>query len=123
MPTRTSSPAGWRRATRGCWAMNDESAFFGALEQDRADAVTLSALADWYDEHDDAESAACLRWVVRRGRRVGKVPGGYYGDYFWELEEARPIRNDPPAQLPDALWRALQDNDEPHTVGRFKSYR
>jgi len=103
--------------------MNDESAFFGALEQDHADAVTLQALADWYDEHDDPVAAACLRWVARHGGRVGKAAGGYYGDYFWELQEPHPIRNDPPAQLPATLWRALKDNDEPHAVGSFKSYR
>lgn len=105
--------------------MTDEDGLFQALEQDWGDTVTLQALADWFDDHDEPAFASCLRWIVRQKRRVGKVETKnepVYGRFFWELQDAHPIRNDPPAQLPVALWRALKDNDEPHAVGSYKSY-
>jgi uncharacterized protein (TIGR02996 family) len=98
-------------------------ALLSALDADRGDVVSQAALADWFDEQGDAQAAECLRWVVRNRRRPGHYPAqDTYGSYFWELQEPAPLLNDPPAQLPEALWNAVGDNDEPHPVGSFKSY-
>jgi hypothetical protein len=107
--------------------MDDEQAreaLFLALEADAADRVVQAALADWFDEHGDTAAAACLRWLAARGRRPGfNSIQQTYGKFFWELDDRKPIINDPPAQLPGPLWQALRDNDEPHPVASFKSYR
>jgi uncharacterized protein (TIGR02996 family) len=107
--------------------MDDEQAreaLFRALETETADRVAQAALADWFDEHGDASAAGCLRWLLKQRRRPGRAPHQpTYGKFFWELEAEEPIINDPPAQLPGPLWEALRDNDEPHPVGSFKSYR
>jgi len=99
-------------------------ALYNALENSRGDPVTLSALADWFEEHDDLPAAACLRAAVDMGRQPGYNNHQFmYGKFFWELCEASPIINEPPAQLPRPLWEALPGNDEPHPVYSFKSYR
>src|SRR5262245_28256305 len=95
---------------------------FAALGESRGDPLALRALADWFEEHGDAPAADCLRWVVRTERRPGFRPQQQeYGKFFWECQAPEPILNDPPAQLPEALWQAVGDNDERHPVGSFKS--
>src|SRR5262245_32684215 len=100
--------------------MADEStrdALFDALESQRDDPITLAALADWFEEHDDASAAACLRWVARNGRRPGFNAWQFsYGRFFWELKGPRPIIDDPQSQLPAALWSALEGYDEGRPV-------
>ena len=54
--------------------MGDEQmrdALFAALDSDRGDRSALGALADWYEEHGEADDAACLHWAVNLGRRPG----------------------------------------------------
>jgi len=97
---------------------------FAALEEREPDPTAQAALADWYEEHGDAEAAACVRWLARRGARPGvNEHQTIFGRFFWEREGPDPILNDPPAQLPERLWLAAGDNDEPHPVGSFKSYK
>jgi hypothetical protein len=97
---------------------------FAALEEQPGDLVALAALADWYEEHGDADAVACLHWAARRERRPGLNPHQTtFGKFFWEREDPDPIINDPPAQLPGPLWLAVGDNDEPHAVGSYKSYK
>jgi hypothetical protein len=97
---------------------------FAALEEKPDDAVALAALADWFEEHDDEGAAACVRWALRRRLRPGRNPHQTtFGKYFWEREGPEPILDDPRARLAEALWQAVGDNDEPHPVGSFKSYR
>lgn len=99
-------------------------ALLAALEHSPEDTVTVNALADWYEEQGDDAAAACLRWAARHGRRPGYNPGQRnFGKFFWEREEATPIIDDPPAQLPESLWLALAGNDEKYPVYSFKSYR
>lgn len=97
---------------------------FAALNQAGADPVCLRALADWFEEHDDLAAAACLRWLVEAGRRHGHSANQTsYGKFFWEREAPDPLLGDTQALLPEALWLALANNDEPHPVSCFKSYR
>jgi hypothetical protein len=99
-------------------------ALFSALESNRGDRVSLSALADWFEEQGEPDARECLRWVVAAGRRPGfNEHQQTYGKCFWERESPHPILNDPPAQLPEPLWLALLENDEPHAVASFKSYK
>jgi uncharacterized protein (TIGR02996 family) len=101
-----------------------QEGLLAALDAAPDDRVAQSALADWYEEHGEGGAAECLRWVVRNGRRPGyNEAQTTFGKYFWEREGTRPILNDPPAQLPDELWQAVGDNDEPHGVVSFKSYQ
>lgn len=98
-------------------------ALFATLESQRDDPITLAALADWFEEHDDAGAAACLRWVARNGRRPGfNSCQVNYGRYFWELQGPEPILDDPRAQLPAGLWIALEGYDEARPVNSFKSF-
>jgi hypothetical protein len=104
--------------------VTDTDALFLALEERRDDHVALAALADWFEEQDDAGPAACFRWVIRTRRRPGYNPLQLtYGRFFWELEGPRPIIGDPPAQLPPELWHALDAHDEGRPTVSFKSYK
>ena len=38
------------------------------LESSPEDPVTLQALADWYEEREEARGAECLRWVASKGK-------------------------------------------------------
>src|SRR5690242_5440292 len=88
-----------------------------ALDAEPGDDLARSALADWYEEHDDRQAVECLRWAVRSRRRPGVNERQLvFGKFFWELLEPEPILEDPLALLPDPLWTLLEDNDEPHPV-------
>jgi hypothetical protein len=43
-------------------------ALFAALESSPGDPVTLLALADWYEEREDARGAESLRWLAAKGK-------------------------------------------------------
>jgi uncharacterized protein (TIGR02996 family) len=107
--------------------MPDEStrdALLGALDAKPDDAVTLAALADWFEERGETAAAACLRWAARNGRRPGFNPWQFtYGRFYWVRRGRRPIIDDEPAQLPAALWDGLDAHDEGRPVKSFKSYK
>lgn len=99
-------------------------AFFAALELDREDAFALTALADWYEEHQDPQASTCLHWAARTGRRPGfNLYQFTYGRFYWVRQDPSPIIEDPRAELPPILWDALTDYDEGKPVISFKSYR
>lgn len=77
--------------------LDSADAFYLALEDDPRDAVTQSALADWFDEHDDFEAAACLRWLVR----------ARLGPFRYRAAAGLPVRR---ADWNDGwLWWAVDD--------------
>jgi uncharacterized protein (TIGR02996 family) len=112
-------------------------AFYLALEETPGDRVTLLALADWYDEQGSAEAAACLRWVVAKGRCPFRYRRGrlsiqsttlHDGWYWWATD-------DPPAgpdwghsqecRLPSALWEQLRHTFDyrPNNCKEYASVR
>jgi len=110
------------------------TAFYLALEDEPHDAVTLQALADWYDDQGDADAAACLRWAVRRGLgpyRYRKGAGltiaseGWHDGWLWwatdDPDFGRDWGHPPSCRLPSAVWKRLR-----HTFGYppavFKEY-
>jgi hypothetical protein len=107
--------------------MRDETAreaLLAALDADRGDAISINALGDWFEENGDQPAAACLRWVTRNARKPAHYPRqSDYGPFLWVRQGDQPIIDDRPAQLPEKLWLALKDNDEPHPVASFKSYQ
>ena len=110
------------------------AAFYLALDEDPGDEVTLLALADWYEEHDQTTAADALRWAVRHGRRPYCYPadGGltvsspewHLGWFWWAADDAAHARDwghSPRCRLPRAVWEKLRHglNYEPSV---FKEY-
>jgi uncharacterized protein (TIGR02996 family) len=94
-------------------------ALYAALEADPADTVTLLALADWFEEHDQDKPAECVRWLAE----TGKVPYRYTdeadilhhfdkwkdGWYWWTTASERKGWGYPKdCRLPRALWGRMK---------------
>jgi uncharacterized protein (TIGR02996 family) len=98
------------------------AAFFLSLDEQPGDRVTLLALADWYDEQDHSDRAACLRWAVgnavcpfrftRGGGLTITAPADWHeGWYWWALDDpyagrgwGHPLH----CRLPLKVWRQLE---------------
>ena len=100
--------------------------FFLALRESPGDAVTLHALADWYEEQGRPSVAACVRWCLRRGRRPfqyrrgteGLIDSPSFADgWFWWAVGDGPHGNDwghpPTCRLPGVAWRLLDKRHSP----------
>jgi hypothetical protein len=110
------------------------TAFYLALEDDPGDQVTLLALADWYEEHDQLAAADALRWTVQHGRRPYCYPadGGltvsspewHLGWFWWAVEDAVHTRDwghPPHCRLPRTVWEKLRHSFR-HRPAVFKEY-
>jgi uncharacterized protein (TIGR02996 family) len=113
------------------------ASLYDALETNPADRVTRLALADWYEEHDQPLTAACLRWMVV----ANKYPYRYFatnplryhheswaeGWYWWTTTEREPEGWGYPTAcaLPEPLWNRLRHgfNYEPTTFKEYRSVR
>ena len=109
-------------------------AFFLALEEEPGDQVTLLALADWYEEHNQPGAGEALRWTVQHGRRPYCFPadGGltvssqdwHIGWFWWAVDDAAHARDwghPRSCQLPRTLWGKLRHNIR-YTPSVFKEY-
>jgi len=93
---------------------------YDALEASPGDPVSLRALADWYEEHDEARRASCYRWLAAEH----KAPYKYHADsdlrhhhsewhdgwYWWTTGEK--LKDDwgysAGCALPDRVWKKLR---------------
>jgi hypothetical protein len=91
---------------------------FAALERAPGDRVTLLALADWYEERENARAAECLRWVAANGRaayrhrHTDKLDHHHDtwkdGWYWWATDrEKRGWGYPDSAVIPHRLWDKL----------------
>jgi hypothetical protein len=110
------------------------SAFFAELDDNPADQVTLLALADWFEEQDRLDAAACLRWAARHRyrpfhyRRDGgmSVTGSDWRDgWFWWAKDDQAVGwewgHEPTCRLPGVVWRKLKHSFQ-HEPLVFKDY-
>jgi uncharacterized protein (TIGR02996 family) len=95
------------------------TAFYLALEENPGDTVTLRALADWLEEHDEPTQAACLRWLAAEGKapyRYNPADGLMYYHHDWQegwwwwttSKEKEPWGYLMACVLPDALWQEMR---------------
>jgi hypothetical protein len=101
--------------------MNDQAlleVLYRELESNPRDALTLSALADWYEEHGEADKADCLRWTARRNKRPHRYDpramkvthtAWHKGWYWWArtgdgYHWGHPVS----CRLPATVWRPLR---------------
>ncbi len=103
-----------------------------ALEEASADAVTLQALADWFEEHGNARSAGCLRWAVAGGRTPFRYHHsaplryhyeGWHDGWYWWVTEAELLSWGHPrtCRLPHRLWHCLPHSGA-YLPATFKQY-
>ena len=108
------------------------NALYAELEVNPGDALTLLALADWFEENDLAKPSECVRWLAE----MGKVPFRYTSDaeiihhfeawkdgwYWWTTAASRKGWGYPKScRLPRTLWgRMAHTFDYPPRV--FKEY-
>jgi hypothetical protein len=98
-----------------------QGAFYLALEDNPGDRVTLAALADWYEEHDQLDAAAALRWAARLGRwpfhyhangGLTVASAAWHDGWFWwsvdEPYHGREWGHPPSCRLPRAVWGKLR---------------
>ena len=115
--------------------MNDAdplTAFYLALDEMPGDRVTMLALADWYEEHGNADAADCLRWAVREVRR----PFRYGPDdsmrvtfekwqkgWYWWAKAGEGLDWGHPATcgLAEDIWRGLKHTFD-YSPSVFKEY-
>jgi uncharacterized protein (TIGR02996 family) len=110
------------------------SPFYLAIEDDPDDRVSLLALADWFEEHDELVAADCLRWTVKYGRRPYCYPadGGltvsspdwHVGWFWWAVDDAAHTRDwgyPSHCRLPRTVWARLRHGFR-HAPSVFKEY-
>jgi uncharacterized protein (TIGR02996 family) len=61
--------------------MNDLEALHAALDLDPKDAAARLAIADWYEEQSDNETAAAWRWLAEAGKWPDPQP--WKGETVW----------------------------------------
>jgi uncharacterized protein (TIGR02996 family) len=96
-------------------------AFYLVMDENPGDRVTLLALADWYEEHDQPDAADCLRWAARHGHRPFRygVNGGltvssavwHDGWFWWSIDDpyhGRDWGHDDSCRLPPPVWNKLR---------------
>jgi hypothetical protein len=105
-------------------------ALYRALDEGPGDPVTVLALADCYEERDDAKAADCLRWTAKvhrwpfrywnNGRVVIQSNNWHDGWYWWTLEDASWADHwghPKECRLPGPLWKLLRHSfDYPPAV-------
>jgi uncharacterized protein (TIGR02996 family) len=110
------------------------TAFYAALDDNPADQVTLLALADWFEEQDRSDAAACLRWAARHGYRpfhyhrdAGLPFNGadWHDGWFWWARSnpsfGRDWGHETTCRLPDSVWMKLRHSFKYHPAV-FKEY-
>jgi hypothetical protein len=95
-------------------------AFFLTLDEAPGDAVTLQALADWYEEQGQPDSARCVRWAVRctyypfrycEGALKKSGKDWHDGWYWWALDDpydGRGWGHPVYCRLPRLVWNRLR---------------
>lgn len=107
-------------------------ALFAELEENPGDRLTLLALADWLEEHDDLQGAEAIRWIASEGKSPFRYEGQttlryqyekwHMGWYWWTTDEQDSPWGYPPACiLPNRLWNQME-HTFPYDPGTFKEY-
>src|SRR5262245_9864058 len=108
--------------------------FYHALKETPGDPVTLLALADWFEDNGQPDSASCVRWTLRRkrfpfefhrneGGLLNDSPTWHDGWFWWTTSEiygsdwGHPVT----CRLPTDLWKRLK-NHLPHDVSVMKHF-
>jgi uncharacterized protein (TIGR02996 family) len=74
-------------------------------------------LADWCEDNDHAEAAACLRWMIRHQKRP--YHGAPRGATWFNADTISPGLGDPQSDLPGELFERLEGGKE---VAHHKSF-
>jgi uncharacterized protein (TIGR02996 family) len=104
------------------------------LDAEPGDRVTMLALADWYEEHDQPDAADCLRWTVegrlwpflyRRDGAMAVCCQTWHDRWFWwavsDKDYGRDWGHAPECRLPFALWKRLKHTFK-YDPAVFKEY-
>jgi uncharacterized protein (TIGR02996 family) len=96
-------------------------ALYRALDDRPGDAVTVLALADWYEEQDDPKAAECLRWTAKahhwpfrywkNGPAQIQSANWHDGWYWWAVDDpgfGADWGHPPECRLAPALWKLLR---------------
>ena len=78
-------------------------------------------LADWYDDNDQADPAACLRWMIRHKKRP--YHGARQGATWFNANTVAPGLGDPESDIPEELFRLLEGGKEVANHKSFPSLR
>jgi uncharacterized protein (TIGR02996 family) len=100
--------------------MTTLDAFFHTLRQTPDDWLCRAALADWFEEAGLDHTAACVRWMVRHGRRPSLNAAGHA---FWFDADAPLPYTEAMAYLPPELYRALRARQLPHYCCTYADLR
>jgi hypothetical protein len=111
----------------------DLEALYLALNDAPGDAATVLALADWYADNDEPDSAECLRWLHEQRRwpfRYTRDAGlaverkAWHEGWFWwtagGIDEGWGYP--PECVLPATLWASLPHSFGDITPRVFKEY-
>src|SRR5262245_29400774 len=120
--------------------MPDDSldALYKALDDKPDDQVTIRALADWYEEHDNQDAAECLRWTAeekkhpflykKRGGGVSVSCKTWHDKWLWwaifkegEHEYGNDWGHSPECRLPPGLWDKIKHTFD-YDPAVFKEY-
>jgi hypothetical protein len=99
------------------------------------DPSRMAELARWYEEQGEAGAAACVRWVIEKGRQpfcyTRQAPLAQHSDvwhpgwYWWATDLPAPGQggwgHPSSCRLPHELWRRLR-HSLPYEPVVFKEY-
>jgi uncharacterized protein (TIGR02996 family) len=109
------------------------AAFYLALEEQPGDKVTLLALADWYEENDRPDHAACVRWTLQHGyhpfcyRRNSLHQNSidWHDGWHWWADSSKSFAREwghpTSCQLPNVMWERLR-HSFPYNPSVCKEY-
>jgi uncharacterized protein (TIGR02996 family) len=74
-------------------------------------------LADWFEDNNQTEAAACLRWMIRNQKRP--YHGANRGATWFNADTVAPGLGDPESDIPGDLFKLLEGGKE---VANHKSF-
>ncbi len=63
-------------------------------------------LADWYEDNDQPEEAACLRWMIQQHKRPYRESD--HGASWFNADTVPPGLGDPESDIPGPLFQELE---------------
>src|SRR5947208_9118 len=91
--------------------------FLDDLAQNPDDRSLRGVVADWAEDNNRPDLAACLRWMIKHGKRPYHGSSG--GATWFNAETVSPGLGDPESDIPAALYKQLQGGKE---VANHKSF-
>jgi uncharacterized protein (TIGR02996 family) len=82
-----------------------------------ADWKMRGVLADWYEDNDQPEQAACLRWMIQHHKRP--YHGAHRGATWFNADTIGQGLGDPESDIPGEVFRLLEGGKE---VANHKSF-